>query len=174
MTWFDTHLRYGSISQLLHWLIAFLLLAMFAGGWGREFLPPDYRAAALAVHKLTGILILGIAMVRVLWRVVSITPSQSSSWRARAAKGAHFLLYAMMLLMPLSGWAMTSAQGRTIIFPWIGALPSLVASDKSLAIIFQDVHETSAVIFAGLIGLHVAAACWHRFVLKDNIMARML
>ena len=90
-------------------------------------------------------------------------------WQALLAKAAHFALYGLMIVLPLSGWLMLSAGGKPIpFFAW--ELPPLVAPSKSLARRLQEVHEAIASAGYALIGLHAAAALFHHYLLRDNTL----
>lgn len=177
MPWFDSTDRYGTVSRVLHWLMALLVLVMFATGWGREFLPDAWGRTIMLIHKSTGVSILGLVVLRVLWRLFNKGPTLSGSVSrvlGLAAKAVHLLLYAMMLGMPVIGWALSSAAGRPVVFLGLFPLPSLVGPNKPLAHTLEEFHEAGALIFAALVAVHIAAALWHGIVLKDGVLNRML
>ena len=90
---------------------------------------------------------------------------------ARLVKWA---LAAVGIIMPLSGWLMSSAADKPIMFFGLFQVPPLLAPDKPLAHLFKESHETIAIVLVVLLGLHVAGALRHHFLVKDNVLTRML
>jgi cytochrome b561 len=118
-----------------------------------------------------------LALVRLGWRwgnPVPALPSTLKSYERLLATVTHVLLYALLFAVPLTGWMMSSARGFPV--SWFGffQLPDLVPKDKGLYDTLVDVHGTLAWTLAGLVALHVGAALKHHFMLKDDVLRRML
>ncbi len=168
--------NYGRVARLLHWLIAALVFIMLAIGWCMDLFPKEWKTSALGIHKSIGILILLLATIRLIWRLrhhAPQLPAAMPAWEIRAALSAHYLLYALLFAMPLTGWAMTSAKGRPAMFLGVIPLPDLVAPDKALGHNLESLHGYLAYALAALIAFHAAAALYHHYILKDNILMRM-
>jgi cytochrome b561 len=95
-------------------------------------------------------------------------------WQTAAYHATHLALYALFFIVPLVGWAYSSAAGFPIVLFGVLPLPDLVSADKALAELIKPWHEISAFALAGLVVLHVAAAIKHQLVDRDGLMQRML
>lgn len=177
MSLLSTPQRWGAISQLLHWLTAAAVIAQAGLGWWMVGLPMSMQKFQLyALHKSIGITLLGLVLLRLAWRMVDCRPDwlDLPRWQRRLAQAAHLGLYALLLLMPLSGWVYNSASN----FPlrWFGGpeLPALVGPDERLKAISGAVHEYGAWLLAALFSLHVLAALKHHLLDRDDTLRRML
>src|SRR5205085_10344839 len=131
----------------------------------------------LARHKSVGITILGLALIRLMWRGATPPPPLPDTLRPyeRAlARFTHAALYFLLFAMPLSGWMMSSARGFPV--SWFGffQLPDLVPKNKALYEALLTTHGTLAVVLAVVVALHVAGALKHHFIHKDDVLRRML
>jgi cytochrome b561 len=174
----NTNARWGSVAQLLHWLIVALIIAQVILANIAEDLPIGVRKLAMfARHKSVGITILGLAVVRLLWRWSNPTPPPPTTLkpyeRALAAL-THAGLYVLLFAMPLTGWMMTSARGFPV--SWFGfvQLPDFVPKNDTLYDAMKQTHDTLALALYAIVFLHVAAALKHHFLLKDDVLRRML
>lgn len=171
--------RWGPVSQALHWTIALLVLVMAAIGLSLDELPRSPKWFwVYDLHKSIGLLVLSLVVLRLAWRLFAGAPPPVAGLPRiqRIAAGAtHWLLYILLLAMPLSGWLYDSASGLRPL-RWFGqfAVPKLVAPDEALAGGFHDVHETLFIILVAVVLLHVAAALWHHVFRGDATLARML
>lgn len=162
MALWNSHFAYGSVSRVLHWMVAVLLLIMLSGGFFMDAIADTaLKATVINAHKLIGIAILVLMLVRLLWRLCNIQPDLKPNrprWQRVAARWVHRLLYTLVILMPLSGWVMSTAAGR---FPHLGSwslpLPFIVASQE-VSQLFFSCHQTIAWLIIGLLVLHIAAA----------------
>jgi len=174
--------RYGVTAITLHWLLGAALAAMLAMGWymtGLAFSP--LRLKLYNWHKWAGVAVLALSVARLAWRCVrrppALTPAIQAAmprWQRLAHHGTHHAMYALFLLVPLSGWAYSSATGFTVVFLGQVALPDWVPVDPALADALKTCHALAAWTLAGLVGLHVAAALKHQFIDRDGLLARML
>jgi cytochrome b561 len=174
--WRNDSMYYGSISRLLHWLIAALIVIMLCLGWSMDIIPKNWKPIALGIHKSTGIIILALAFLRLAWRLYNSPPPLPTSmprWESVTAVATHWLLYGFLFAMPLTGWAMTSAKGKPIVFLGVSQLPDFVAPDLPLGKWLEEIHGDLAYVLAATIFLHIIAALYHNFIIKDNILKRM-
>ncbi len=178
MSWKNTASRYGSLSIGIHWLMLLLFIAVYALIELRELYPKgsDPREAMKMWHFMLGMLVFVLVWPRLAARLSGPTPGiqpEPPSWQQLSAKLLHLALYALMIIMPLSGWLELSAAGKPI--PFFGLqLPALIGENKDLAKQIKEVHEIIGTVGYYLIGLHVAAALYHHVIKRDNTMTRML
>ncbi|MDP3776217.1 cytochrome b [Methylotenera sp.] len=178
MLWKNSNTHYGSVSIILHWLMALVFIGVYACIELRELYPKgsDPREALKVWHFMLGLSILLLVAVRLYFKVTSPTPlisPQPKQWQMISAKLGHLALYALMIGMPVLGWFILSAAGKPI--PFFGLeLPALVAKNKELASSLKELHETIGVLGYYLIGIHAIAALFHHYILKDNTLTRML
>jgi len=174
----NTTRRWGAVAQLLHWLIVALIIVQVTLAALADDLPPGVKKLTmLARHKSVGITILMLAIVRLLWRWANPTPALPLTlkpYEQRLARVTHGLLYVLLFAMPLSGWMMSSARGFPV--SWFGffQLPDLVPKSKPLYEALLTTHETLAIVLGAVVALHVAAALKHHYMLRDDVLRRML
>ena len=170
--------RYPRTLIALHWLTLLLMVAAycmmeFRGAFPRGSEP---RELMKMLHYSFGLTILLLLLPRIVLRlrgaIPPITPAPSAALRLSAAAG-HLALYLFMLGMPLGGWLLMSAEGATVSFYGL-TVPPLVAPDKALAHLVEDLHETGATVGYFLVGLHAAAALYHHLLRRDDTFRRML
>lgn len=170
--------RYGKITIALHWLTFIVMVAVYACIELRGLFPKgsDPRETMKALHFMLGLLVLMLLLPRLGFRLAGTTPAISPeppAWQRQAARLVHLLLYGLMLGMPIAGWLLLSAAGKTI--PFFGLeLPALIAENKELAKSIKEIHETGGEIGYYLIGLHVSAVLFHHYVQRDNTLSHML
>lgn len=167
-------LRFSRLSIAMHWLMLALLVAVYACIELREFYPrgSDLRNALKTWHFMLGLTVFALVWFRLLARARSPQP-RLGSWSEVAAAAMHLALYALMIALPLLGWLVLSAEGRTI--PFFGlAVPPLIRPDEALAERLEDLHTTLGVAGYWLIGLHATAALFHHYGLRDGTLRRML
>ncbi|PZU15012.1 MAG: cytochrome B [Sphingobium sp.] len=168
--------RYTAVARWLHWIMAVLIVANIALGLGHDALPRDW--AVMPVHKSIGLTVLALAIVRLLWRATHRAPdlpAHMSGWETAVAKGTHALFYGFMIVVPLSGWIMVSAGTRPLNWFFLFDVPKLpVAKGDAIVGLSGEGHEVMGIAWAVLLALHVAAALRHHFVLKDDVLRRMI
>ena len=168
---------YGRTAVALHWAIALLIVVGFTVGVTMVELPlSPQKAKVFAYHKWIGITVLGLALVRVVWRASHAGPPElpMPGWQRLAARATHVLLYVLMLAIPLVGWMYTSAAGFPVVYLKLVQLPDLVSKDKELAVLLKLVHKVLAWSLSGVVALHLAAALKHHFIDRDATLKRML
>lgn len=166
---------YGRLSIALHWLMLILLAAVFACIELRENYPrgSDIREGLKTWHFMLGLSVFVLVLIRLIARWRTPWLATESSWTRWPAAAVHIALYGGMILLPLLGWLVLSAEGDVI--PFFGlSLPPLIGPDKALAGRLEDLHKTIAEAGYWLIGLHALAALFHHHVLKDGSLRRML
>jgi cytochrome b561/polyisoprenoid-binding protein YceI len=178
MTMRNTTVRWGAVSQFLHWLIVALIALQAAIGlWGRLLPLGVEKLALLARHKSIGITILALAALRLVWRWLNPTPplpANLTPYERFLARFTHTALYVLLFAMPLSGWIMSSARGFPVSWFSLYQLPDLVPKSRMLYEAMVTAHAALAIALALTVALHVAGALKHHFVLKDDTLRRML
>jgi len=162
--------------RVLHWLTVICVVMAAAFILTRDQLDGrDVRLWLMEGHRHFGLFVLALFVIRVVvrLRVGKLPPSGGHPWPVRVAAGlTHIALYALLVTLPLLGWALTSAQGKPAHL--FGAtLPNLVAPDEDLADTLQTWHLNAAWVLLAIVCLHIAAALWHHFVMRDGVLRRM-
>lgn len=168
--------HYTRTAVTLHWLIAACVLAALFMGWTMtDMAISPARLKTYNYHKWVGVTVLTLAVMRLAWRLTHRPPPllPMPRWQKLAAHGGHALLYALIVVVPLTGWIYSNATGFRVVYLGKIPLPNLVGRDKALADSWHEVHEVLAISLAVLVGLHVLAALQHHFVHKDNTLRRM-
>lgn len=174
-----TRSRYSGGAILFHWVIAILIVANIAIALVTDDWEGPARGAAMAFHKATGLTILVLSLLRIMWRLLHRPPPFPAEIRpleAFAARTVHWLFYALMIVMPMSGWLMSSAAASRKPFSWYGYfdLPFLpVQGNKAVGGIAHDMHEVLGYALIALIILHVVAALKHHFADDTQLLWRM-
>jgi cytochrome b561 len=118
-----------------------------------------------------------LVVIRCVWRLIHAAPSLPESmpaWQRNAANAIHFLLYAMMIAIPLTGWLMSSAKGfQTVYFGSI-PLPDLLGKSKDLGEALEQVHRLLNYTMIAVIVAHAFAALKHHFIDRDDVLQRIL
>ena len=178
MTLRNTPLRWGAVSQLLHWLLVALIAIQATLGLRGLLLPIGVeKLAVLARHKSVGLTILGLATLRLLWRWLNPIPPLPRNLKPHErllAHGTHAALYGLLVALPLTGWIMSSARGFSVSWFGLFQLPDLVPKSEPLYRAMVTTHGVLAASLAVIVALHVAAALKHHFLLKDDTLRRML
>jgi cytochrome b561 len=172
----NTKDRFGIITILLHWVIAALMIGLLILGLYMVSMPISLEKLKFyGWHKEYGFLVLGLAILRLLWRIINLTPELSlPRWEKLTARSVHWIFYGFMFALPITGWLITSAAGLPASFFGLITLPNLVAPNEELRLLFQQVHQWLGYALIAIIGLHVAAALKHHFINKDDVLRRMI
>ena len=190
---------YTKTAKVLHWLIAIGIFIMFGIGWFMADLPKDVpkqtafdvfdlgiytwqSAEAISprnfyfnLHKSVGVTIFALIIIRVLWRFSHKPPALLASYKEferKLAKGTHYLLYLLMVALPLSGLIMV-IYGKYGV-KWFGIDLFGGLDSKPMRDAFKEVHEIIGLIILAVLALHVLGALKHKFIDKDETLSRML
>jgi cytochrome b561/polyisoprenoid-binding protein YceI len=182
--------EYTATAKALHWLIAGFVITLIALGlyMTRGTADLALRFELYQLHKSLGVTVLMLMALRLVWRFIVTPPAlpgQMPGWERSAAGATHFVLYALLLAMPLSGWAMVSAAPppfnfptvlyKSVPWPHIPFIEQMSPENKkTVESALKTMHSALGWALAALIVLHVAAALRHGLILKDGVMSRML
>lgn len=167
--------HFNLLARVLHWAMALAILAMLFVGAGMV-VSLQYRAQLLDLHRTLGIAILLLAIVRLVNRLSRPTPALPSDLPAIqkfAAHASHWLLYGLMLAMPLIGWAMLSAGGYPIpMFAGVH-LPAILPHSPEVYGMLRPLHGVLAYLLFATILAHLGAALFHAWVRRDAVFGQM-
>jgi cytochrome b561 len=171
-----TDATYDSVARFLHWLVVLLIAAQFVIGWTMPEVQRDTLPEGLiAWHVAVGTALVAAMVARVAWRVTHRPPPDHlTPLLGTLSRATHALLYAALIVVPLLGWANASSRGWTVELFGELTLPDLTQRGSSVGRLMGDLHGSLAWVLFALIVMHVGAALFHRFVLKDNVLQRML
>ena len=168
--------RYHTGAIWFHWTIAVLVIVNILIGLFHESLLDGVRAA-MPLHKSIGLLVLVLTLGRIGWRLTHRPPplpAEMKGWEKSAAHIAHWALYALMLLLPLTGWLLVSNMRRPAPLAWFGLFQvPLLPVSRGVAGAAHQAHGVLGYLMAALVVLHVAAALRHHFLLRDPVLRRM-
>lgn len=171
---------YGAVPRLLHWLVAGMIVLQYVLAKLAEAADEDgekfRQLVLLANHKSVGITILTVAFVRLGWRFFQSPPAPlpMPRWQRIASGVSHGAFYALLFILPLSGWLMSSAANISVSWFNLIALPDFVSPSENLEGLFHSAHENLAKVLFLLAVLHVVATLKHTFVDKDGILRRIV
>jgi cytochrome b561 len=170
--------RFGFAAKTIHWLTLVLLVGSFTLAFIMMDLPLSPRQLQFyAWHKWVGVTVFLVTVLRLGWRFANPVPRLPAGmprWQRRLAVLSHTTLYAIMIVMPLTGWVMSSALNLPVVYFGLIYIPSPFGVDPALGEALKSVHRTLAVAMLVLVGVHVVAALYHHFMVRDDVMRRML
>ncbi len=177
MTLRNTTREWGTLSKALHWIIVLLIITQWAIAQRADAVTGLAKLQALAWHKSFGMTILMLAIIRLVWRWLNPVPALdgvTKSWERALAHISHFLLYALLFAMPLTGWMMSSAKNYPVswfnLFQW----PDLVQPSEQLYKFMHSAHDALFLALVSVALLHIAGALKHAVVDKNDVLRRML
>jgi cytochrome b561 len=168
-------LHYNRVARLLHWtigtlIIVNLLLGIFHDPLGKLF-------PAMPIHKSIGFLVLLLGLFRLAWRLTHPAPPLPASvpgWERVSSQTLHWIFYALMIAMPMTGWTFSSAGKNPLTFFFLFDIPKLaVEKGSALAEGTHTAHVVLGFTWAVLLLGHVGAALRHHFILKNGVLTRM-
>jgi cytochrome b561 len=179
MRWRNSTEGYGAITQLMHWItVTLVILAWFLGQFDDIFPRGAARAGSLFVHNTAGLAVIGILVVRLLWRLADPPPPAErtafGAWLDRAGRLTHYVLYGLLIAAPVSGIILQFARGDSLPLFGLTEIASPWTPDRALARSVKEVHEVTANALVIIAALHAAAALLHHWVLRDRTLTRML
>jgi cytochrome b561 len=180
--------RYTKTAMVLHWLIALLIIGNLILVWVIDWFPDAWVRPAIDTHKSIGITVLGLALLRLLWRLSHRPPALPRSYpkiERFGAHAAHLLLYVLIFALPISGWIHDSAfkqaaEHPLVLFglvPWprIGAIMALdPATKERVHTLWFQIHSSLAYVLYALLALHVLGALKHQWIDKERELSRIL
>lgn len=171
--------RYTFLAIVLHWLVALLVVSGFALGVTMVDIPglTPTKLRYFSWHKWIGITVLGLACVRLLWRLAHPPPPYPPGmprWQKVSAGAVHAMLYALIFAVPLSGYFYSLAAGVPVVYLGLVPLPVLIDPDPDLKHWLKAVHYWLNVMLLAGVVTHVAAALKHQFIDRDGLIKRML
>jgi cytochrome b561 len=178
--------RYGTVAMTLHWLIAIAIIILLIVGKYMHGLPNSdpNKFALYQLHKSTGLTVLVLSVLRIVWRLVNVVPSPPASsplWQRLAASATHLAFYFLIIAIPLSGWAVASTSSSGVPTLWYGLfevpnLPGLPGGEarKETHELSEELHELLGNLMILLLIVHVGAALKHHFWDRDTVLRRML
>ena len=173
--------RYTPLAITLHWVLAIAIVGSAAVGWYMS----DLKFSPLQLklynwHKWAGMTILALSIARLAWRLTHRPPALPSDvtrtmppWQVRAYHAVHHAMYVLFFVVPLVGWAYSSAAGFPVVWFGVLPLPDFVPKDKALADAIKPWHAVSAYLLLVLAAVHVVAALKHQFIDRDGLLRRM-
>ncbi|MEB3702697.1 Cytochrome b561 [Candidatus Bealeia paramacronuclearis] len=180
MCWKNTKDRWGIISQSFHWIIALLIIGLaIVGDWMSDLPPDETKWFIYGWHKQLGALLLSLAVLRILWRMMNVTPVLPNfmpDWQKLVSKLNVFILYIIMFGFPITGLTMSLLGGHDVSlfgFYTLKAFPK-TPELEGIAKTAWEVHGMLLWALIGFGSLHILAAVYHHFILKDNVLKRML
>jgi cytochrome b561 len=162
MNLLNTRSEYGLISRALHWIIVLSILAQWLLAEANEDSATTYGAFdALMLHQSIGLTVLLLAIVRLVWRVLNVTPAwpvDMKSYEIAAARVVHFAFYLLLFAIPMTGWLLSSVEDDPLrFFNWFDVPRIVLAGEETL----EEVHELLFNILVALAALHVIGAAKH-------------
>jgi cytochrome b561 len=175
----NTTQQWGWVAKTFHWLMFLLIVGAWFAVTMHEGYPKgsEQRAAFMMLHKSLGVSVFFLIWLRLGWRLSGRTPDPDPApqWQLKAATLLHWALYALMILMPLSGLLMSQFGGKPVAWFGVFEIPVFVTENKELAGQIKNMHENVwwPILLTLSIG-HILAALWHHVGMKDNTLRRML
>ena len=174
----NTSTSYGSVSIIIHWVMALTIFFMFGLGLYMVELTyyDSWYKGSFDLHKSLGIVLFFLLLFRVTWRYMNINPVALSHkrWEVIAGYIAHFSLYVIILLLMFSGYFISTADGRGIVVFKLFSVPALPVSIENQEDLSGDVHAALAWGLILLVLMHVGVSLKHHFTGKDKTLIRML
>jgi len=170
--------QYTAIAKLFHWGMALVIAGLVALGFVMTDMPmsPE-KLQYYSWHKWAGVSVFVLVWLRLGWRMIKPPPAYPDTMSVlmqRLAHLGHAALYGLMIIIPVSGWLLSSAKGVQTVWFGVLPLPDLVEKDKELGHLLHEVHESLNFVLLIILSGHMAAALKHHWVDRDDILKRML
>jgi len=170
------HTRFATPQRFLHWFMAACIISMLFIGIGMISVVTPKYLTLIGIHKLLGLLILVLALIRLTFRFAYGAPALPPDLPfiiKLAAESSQWIFYGLMIAMPMIGWGMLSASSHPVILPGGGHLPPILPVNARLYARLREAHYVLALAFFALILMHFAAILFHRLVRNDGIFETM-
>ena len=174
MTGMETD-RYTRTAVALHWIIAGLIVANIALGFLHDSVAKSTGAAMMTLHKSFGFTVLVLSVARLVWRLTHRPPRADAvlkRWEATLAALTQWVFYGLMIALPVTGWILSSGNGRATNFYWLLPIPALGVS-KATGKEFGEIHEYLGWAMIVLLLLHIAGALSHQLKGHRQVLGRM-
>lgn len=167
---------YDGVAKFLHWLVVVLIAAQFVIGWTMPDIHKGTRPDGLiAWHLGVGAMLIAVVLLRIIWRLAHPpAPADVSPFLRGVSHLTHGLLYLTLVAVPVLGWANASSRGWSVKLFGLLPYPAIAPAGSSVGHAMGDIHGYLAWVLFALIALHIAAALFHRFILKDRVLHGML
>ncbi len=180
----NTERHWGSVAKWLHWSIAVVMIAAIVCSVWADQLNPDIAAhralwqiLIMKLHKPLGFTALLLIFARCAWALSGTRPRMPDNMSAREillSKGVHFGLYALMLVVPLSGWFMSQYSDSTIDYFGLFEVQNIVQPNKARVGQLHPIHVYLGLCTLGIVIAHILAALFHHYVRNDDVLRDML
>ena len=167
---------YDGVQIALHWLIAALVVLAIGFIWSAGLADGPLHNTLFFIHRSFGMTIFVVTAFRLTWRTTHAAPPPPDTipaWQRFAATATHWLLYALLVIMPITGFTASASRGHPVTWFFLFDVPAL-PENKPLAQLAETIHVTLQWAIYGLVTLHAGAALRHHFVIKDGVLRRML
>lgn len=170
---------YTATAKWLHWIVAALMIFTFYIGWVMVDLHgiSPTKLKYFSWHKWAGVIVLGLAVVRSVWRLIfppPPLPHTINRLQRVASSAMHYLLYLLCFAVPISGYYYTLAAGYPVVLFGVLPLPVLMGPSADLKEPLRELHEVLSYTIAVAVVLHTLAALQHHFFYRDAVLRRML
>ncbi|MFV9877966.1 MAG: cytochrome b [Anaplasma ovis] len=171
--------RFSLPVRVLHWVMALGIIGILTLGFLMVYAPPadePTKRLMFMVHKACGMVALALLGVRVVLRLLSTTPPYPEGISRTSivlAKATHFVLYLLMLCVPVSGYIMSSAAGHPVYMVYF-SIPAIVPKNESVSAFFSGVHEVAVFTLVFVVVLHILGAVKHVIFDKENVFKRII
>ncbi len=175
----NTATQWGLLSITFHWLTLLFVIGLYALGWYMvelDYYDSWYRVGPFW-HKSFGLVLFTLVLTRLCYRVLSSSPSHLAShapWEILIAKVAHTFLYLSLIVACISGYLISTADGRGISFFDLADVPAIISGFENQEDLAGDIHVWATNFLVFLAGLHGLAALKHHFLDRDETLLRML
>lgn len=182
----NTKTTWGVPARALHWAMSLIIIGLIAVGFYSTEVTTDLylQFELVQLHKSWGFTVFVLVLIRIIWRLVNPSPrlpAEMSGAQKLLAHGAQYLLYALMIAMPLTGWLMASASElqelygiKNMVFGLFEMPDPFVPGNKELEELFANIHFWCALLLTATLIAHVGAALKHHIVDRDGVMMRMI
>jgi cytochrome b561 len=172
----DDGTNYDNVAIALHWMTALLVLANFVLAETWDYFAKPTQQSMQSLHVSFGVLLAAAIVVRLMWRLIPghQVSSLETGWVGRASKGAHYLLYALLITAVVLGFLLQWSRGHPVSFFGLDIPGPYGQQPRPVRHQIQELHNYVAWTIVIVAALHAAAALYHHYVLKDRILMRML
>ena len=174
----NTRTDWGAVTKFFHWFTALLILIVYILGFlANSLTDSSFKASIFILHKSTGITILLLVTLRFFWKLVNVQPAAAEGIDKQMellARRFHWGLYAVIIIMPLSGWILSSAADLS--FEWFGLfkVPDIMGKNNVIYDQADFTHYLLARVLLLLLTGHIVMAMIHHYVHKNKVLTRML